>query len=437
MNRKGFCLLVSFCLTVSALFSQSDAYVGSWEMQYSPPTTSPITVQLQIFTPERNFLYPAQLKILTENFDAVYELLLVKKSIWHLAISKNKSSGSPAGLNVDEILNALNGSFEYSRDAKGQATLTRTKIGGSILPDLPAPDSLLAEEKLLYKTLTHLIVHNPLRLIRKDGQSPVAKNNLSVTGRYSGTYFGLKDTVLLPGRDGLLHISGYKPVNRKSYADSVSMMRNGQMIVEQLALEKKGYSDDILLDTGMNYITLFADNFANGLPNQGRLDLQFGDLKFKMDFKDQADSGATFIVGRFYCSRDRFRENSFQVYKPPVEKPLLINERMIDRIVVTSQQLQLAIWDDATEDGDSVSIMVEGKWFVRGLPVKKNPQFLTVTLKPGPNSFVFVADNLGSIPPNTSVLEIIDGKKRKSYTMETILGEKNLIEIFYEVSASR
>ncbi len=77
--------------------------------------------------------------------------------------------------------------------------------------------------------------------------------------------------------------------------------------------------------------------------------------------------------------------------------------------------------------------MVEGKWLVRGFPVKKNPQFVTVNLKPGRNTFVFVADNLGAISPNTSVLEIIDGKKRKSYTMETVLGEKNLVEVFYDV----
>lgn len=435
MNKKGYCLYILIFLLMPRVFSQKDAYTGSWEMQYSPATASAISLQLQIFTPEKNFLYPAQLKISTQNFDAVYELLLVKKSMWHLAISKNKRPISEPPFNLDAILIVLNGGFEYSKDPKGQATLTQTKINGSVAPALQAPDSLNPEQKILYHELAQMIQHGTMRLVKKDAaQSGPPKTE---TTAYPRVYLGLKDTILLPSRDGVFHLSGYKPVNRKSYADSISIMQNGQMLLEQLALEKKGYGDDILLDTGMNYITLFADNFANGLPNQGRVDLQFGDLKFKMDFKDRADSGASFIVGRFYCSREKFKENSFQVYKPKVEKVLLKDERLIDRIVVTSQQLQFAIWDDATEDGDSVSIMIEGKWFVRGFPVKKNPRFLTVNLQPGPNNFVFIADNLGAIPPNTSVLEIIDGKRRKSYTMETILGEKNLIEIFYEVGAGQ
>ena len=56
-------------------------------------------------------------------------------------------------------------------------------------------------------------------------------------------------------------------------------------------------------------------------------------------------------------------------------------------------------------------------------------------IKPGPNTITYIADNLGSIPPNTSVLEIIDGNKRRSFSIETTIGENNLINIFYDVKA--
>jgi archaellum component FlaG (FlaF/FlaG flagellin family) len=106
---------------------------------------------------------------------------------------------------------------------------------------------------------------------------------------------------------------------------------------------------------------------------------------------------------------------------------------VIGNIVSRSATVTLALWDDAVEDGDSISLRINGKWVAQGFPVKKNPQFLQVTLNPGPNTITFVADNLGSIPPNTSVLEIIDGKKRKSFNIETNLDQNNLVNIFYEV----
>ena len=84
------------------------------------------------------------------------------------------------------------------------------------------------------------------------------------------------------------------------------------------------------------------------------------------------------------------------------------------------------------QDGDSVSIKINDKWLVQGFPVKNKTQFITVPLQAGPNTITFIADNLGSIPPNTSVLEIIDGKKRKSFAIETTPEERNYIKIYFD-----
>ena len=108
--------------------------------------------------------------------------------------------------------------------------------------------------------------------------------------------------------------------------------------------------------------------------------------------------------------------------------------KVIGNSVSNSAQLTFAIWDDAIEDGDTISLSVNGKWIAKGFPVKKKAQFITVTLDPGPNIITFVAENLGSIVPNTSVLEIIDGKKRKSFYIETDLNQNNQIKILYNFS---
>jgi hypothetical protein len=107
--------------------------------------------------------------------------------------------------------------------------------------------------------------------------------------------------------------------------------------------------------------------------------------------------------------------------------------KIIGSIVAKSQQITFAIWDDAVEDGDTISISINDKWITKNFPVLKKPQFITVTLTPGPNVITFVAENLGSIIPNTSVIEIIDGKKRKSFFIETDLNQNNLIKIFYDL----
>jgi hypothetical protein len=95
--------------------------------------------------------------------------------------------------------------------------------------------------------------------------------------------------------------------------------------------------------------------------------------------------------------------------------------------------LTFAIWDDAVEDGDSISLRINERWITQGFPVRKKPQFITVNLDPGPNYISFIADNMGSIIPNTSVLEIIDGKRRKSFHIETDLDQNNQVRIYYEL----
>jgi hypothetical protein len=60
---------------------------------------------------------------------------------------------------------------------------------------------------------------------------------------------------------------------------------------------------------------------------------------------------------------------------------------------------------------------------------------MTITLSPGSNTILFAGENLGSIPPNTAVLEIIDGRSRKAFFLETVPGESNLLKIFYKATA--
>ena len=108
---------------------------------------------------------------------------------------------------------------------------------------------------------------------------------------------------------------------------------------------------------------------------------------------------------------------------------------MVDSLTVQASEVTLAIWDDAVEDGDSISLQINNEMYYPGLAVKKKPRFIQVKLYPGENNIIFMADNLGSIPPNTAMLEIIDGKRRKAYMINTNLGVNNAIKILYDFRA--
>lgn len=390
--------------------------------------SSKLLFTLQIGTPEKNLLYPAHITIQCDSLNGEYELLLVKKSARELAISKNKFARSEKPFSIVSSLFYLNGIFDLSRNLKGQPTLNINRLQAT--PDAAAERALTKIDSK-YSSTTATV-----RSFLKDAAVKLEKKNgLPWNSEYAGRilspsispgYFGLVDTIYIPSRDGKLFVSGIKK------NDVVSASLNGKPIVSLVELNKKPFEQEVLLDTGMNIFTLFADNFANNAANKAKLNLECGKKRVTLDFTNTADSAAGFIAVKLYFEKDRENTTSFDEYSYKDDKPLQANEKLLGALNSTSRQLKLLIWDDAVEDGDTVSVNINGQWIARGFPVKKNPQQLTVTVNPGPNTITFSADNLGAIPPNTAIIEIIDGKKRKWFMMATIMGENNLIKVFYD-----
>ncbi len=432
MNRNLLPCLFLLLFISAKLSAQVSNYPGTWQMEYLKDSgMAPIKMELQIASSENHLLYPACLKLTCDSFTAAYELLLVKKNSRELGISKNKYALFETPFSLGNTVIFLNGIFDNSKDLKGQSTLSISRMQ-SKTPFIYLPDTLLPT-KLLQETalrLERFLKEAEITLTKVNDQPWKSDDvNRIISSSLSPAYFGLLDTIFLPTRDGILHITGSKKT------DIVTVALNGQINSDRITISKKAHTEDILLDTGLNLLVLFADNFGDDLPGKGKLTLEFANKKLNLDFGSKQDSAATFIIAQLYCEKDKGRGSYFRDYYPTgaAIKPLKENEKLLGSVVATAKQLVLAIWDDAVEDGDSISININGKWIAKGFPVKKKPQFITITLQPGPNSITFVGDNLGSIPPNTSVLEIIDGKKRKSFMLATVPGEDNLINIFYDL----
>ena len=435
--RRNLLFIITVMFSTVNLFAQSDVYAGKWRMEYKGDGTgSPIIVELQISDPEKNMLFPAHLFLQCESFSGEYDLLLAKKSARKFGISKNKYATHEQPFSLGDWNIFLNGYFDFSKDLKGNSVLTLERIQLN-LADNPKMYTLIADEKNsnIARRIRTFLKEAPIKLKKLTGQQGFS-SNYQYDQQFNAIphYYGQLDTIHVQKRDGFVILSG----DKKKYADFVSVNINGQTVIDQQELNTKKSSHEILLDTGLNIITLFAENFGNSLPNRAALQLDFGAKKNAMGFVNPADSAAVFVTAKIYVDQDSSKINSFKNYfNPAGDKPLKSNERLLGGIITDSNPLSLAIWDDAAEDGDSISIKINDNWLVRAFPVKKNPQFITVKLKPGPNVISFIADNLGSIPPNTSVLEITDEKKRKTFFMETKLGESNLIKIFYNIADNR
>ncbi|MEL6536270.1 MAG: hypothetical protein AAFQ98_12715 [Bacteroidota bacterium] len=84
-----------------------------------------------------------------------------------------------------------------------------------------------------------------------------------------------------------------------------------------------------------------------------------------------------------------------------------------DRQVQVSQtlstpdhSLQLSIWDNAQEDGDIVTVFVNGNPVLEQIMTTEEHKKYEIALSPGDNYLIFHAENLGSSPPNTAAIAL-------------------------------
>jgi hypothetical protein len=139
-------------------------------------------------------------------------------------------------------------------------------------------------------------------------------------------------------------------------------------------------------------------------------------------------------------------KETYQVWKPNYEDTLVavniiprqvenyvINdeykqrEKLISKeITVDSDSLKVDFYDNGEIDGDSISIFYNDKLIAFNRILSAKAVHFNVALDPTRevNEITMFADNLGSIPPNTALMVVTDGKKRYEIPMASNL-EKN------------
>jgi hypothetical protein len=114
-----------------------------------------------------------------------------------------------------------------------------------------------------------------------------------------------------------------------------------------------------------------------------------------------------------------FSDSSVKIYQPqiPVPIPIVLQTRtneLLKTMTVNHSNIELRIYDDGAIDNDTVSVYYDNKIIVSNARISDQPIIVHILVAPSdhPHQLVMVAENLGDIPPNTSLLVINDGEKR-------------------------
>ena len=111
----------------------------------------------------------------------------------------------------------------------------------------------------------------------------------------------------------------------------------------------------------------------------------------------------------------------------------------IPEIEVDTGSIRLDFYDNAQIDGDSITVLVDKQVVMTHQRLSAKPLTTYVRIDKN-NTFheiEMVAENLGSIPPNTAVLIITAGKNRHLLTLSSSEGKSARIRIIYDEDISK
>ena len=135
-------------------------------------------------------------------------------------------------------------------------------------------------------------------------------------------------------------------------------------------------------------------------------------------------------------SSEEGRHRLMQVKGGDGIKPLALQKRDIEIqkvITVDAKTLKLSVWDNERVDGDKISLSLNGRWILRNYEIVKEKNEFEINLIPNQvNQLVFFAENLGTIPPNTSAINIQYEGYNKTHIMRSNLDKSGCINFFFE-----
>lgn len=118
------------------------------------------------------------------------------------------------------------------------------------------------------------------------------------------------------------------------------------------------------------------------------------------------------------------------VTPPRIEEKFASRKKiLVTEIPVTGDSIELRFYDNAEIDGDSISLFLNNQLLYRNIRLTGNAYTIKLAVDQlGENSeLTMVAENLGSIPPNTSLMVALVGDKRYEARLESTEGSSAMV----------
>jgi len=110
----------------------------------------------------------------------------------------------------------------------------------------------------------------------------------------------------------------------------------------------------------------------------------------------------------------------------PIEKR---TNELVRQIPVDHDSITVTLYDNGEIDGDSVTLIYNDKIITTHQRLSDKPITFTLKVEAGKkrNELVMYAENLGSIPPNTALMVIYDGKKRYELNISSTTNSNGVV----------
>lgn len=125
----------------------------------------------------------------------------------------------------------------------------------------------------------------------------------------------------------------------------------------------------------------------------------------------------------------------------PLQKTITIptqtrsrENELLKTLIVTSNEIIVKLYDNGEIDGDTISVYLDDKVVLSNKRLAAAP--LTIQVKMDENNpdhvLVMVAENLGTIPPNTSLMIVQDGEKRYEVRLTSTEQKNAMVRFRYQ-----
>tara|TARA_B100000902_G_scaffold86450_1_gene90647 strand:- start:4087 stop:4983 length:897 start_codon:yes stop_codon:yes gene_type:complete len=125
------------------------------------------------------------------------------------------------------------------------------------------------------------------------------------------------------------------------------------------------------------------------------------------------------------------KENDKEIIKnqPITKKNVSLSDGEETSINWENREVTILIWDANQEDGDRITLKINNEIILENFKTKKTKKKIKYKLKENENVIEIYATDIGKKPPNTSMIELVDGKTRYPITAKISLGSKIILRI--------